>query len=146
MAATLKHMNWTVSFTPAGGAATPILGVTDVQIDPQGNLLKLSGDGDRFNTTVVKDFEDPMVTIQSNNTAQYAALTTGTVGVLTCTHLDAINQSVGVGQFAIRYVLSNSVINKNSRGGAHRAFGKGSLSFDSYSSDGTTNPLAITVL
>ena len=78
MPATKRFMNWTgVAFTPSGGTATPITGVTSVAIDTGGSLAKFSGDGDRYNTTVVNDFNEPVVTVQA---ADLAAVRANPVG------------------------------------------------------------------
>ena len=62
MSATKRFMNWTgVTFTPVGGSATTITGVTSVAIDSGGSLARFSGDGDRYVTTMVNDFNEPIV-------------------------------------------------------------------------------------
>ena len=92
MSSTRRFMNWTgVTFTPTNGAPTSITGVTSIQIDSGGNLLKFSGDGDRFSTTVVNDFNDPSVTVHSADLAAVLAFPVGTVGTFIATHNDAKN-------------------------------------------------------
>ena len=136
-------MNWTgVSFTPVGGSATPITGVTSVAIDGGGSLLKFAGDGDRYNTTVVNDFNEPTVTVQAADLAAIRAYPVGTVGTFVATHDDARN---GVGTGAITYTLANAVIAANPIKGSHRQFGQGTLTLVAFSSDGVTNPLSTTI-
>ena len=140
MATTKRFMNWTgVTFTPLNGAPTAITGVTSIVIDAGGNLLKFSGDGDRYNTTVVNDFNEPTVTVHSADLAAVRAFPVGTVGTFTATHNDAKN---GVGSGAVTYTLSNAVIASNPIHGAHRQFGQGTLTLTAYSPDGVTNPLS----
>jgi hypothetical protein len=135
-------MNWTgVTFTPTNGAPTSITGVTSIQIDSGGNLLKFSGDGDRFSTTVVNDFNDPSVTVHSADLAAVLAFPVGTVGTFIATHNDAKN---GAGTGAVTYVLTNAVISSNPIHGSHRQFGQGVLTLAAYSADGVTNPLSTT--
>jgi hypothetical protein len=143
MSATKRFMNWTaVSFTPNGGSATPIGGVTSVTIDSGGSLAKFAGDGDRYNTTVINDMNDPVVTVHAADLAAIRANPVGTVGTFTATHNDARN---GTGTGAVTYTLSNAVVASNSIEGAHRRFGQGTLTITAFSSDGVTNPLSTTI-
>jgi hypothetical protein len=136
-------MNWTgVSFTPTGGPATTITGVTSISIDAGGNLVKFSGDGDRYNTTVVNDHNDPVITVQAADLAAIRANPAGTVGTFTATHNDARN---GASTGATTYTLSNAVIATNPIQGAHRQFGQGTLAITAFSTDGVTNPLSTSV-
>ena len=140
MAATKRFMNWTgVTFTPQGGPTTAISGVTSVQIDTGGTLLKFSGDGDRYHTTVVNDHSEPTVTVHSADLAAVRAFPVGTVGTFTATHNDARN---GAGSGAVTYTLSNAVIASTPIQGSHRQFGQGTLTMTAFSADGVTNPLA----
>jgi hypothetical protein len=133
-------MNWTgVTFTPFNGTATAITGVTGVAIDSGGSLAKFSGDGDRYSTTVVNDYNEPTVTVQAADLAAIRANPAGTAGTFSATHNDARN---GIGTGAITYTLTNAVIATNSIRGSHRQFGQGTLTLTSYSSDGVTNPLS----
>jgi hypothetical protein len=126
---TKRYMNWTgVSFTPQGGTLTAITGVSTVAIDNGGSLIKFSGDGDRFNTTV--------------DLAIVNTWPVGTVGTVVATHNDAKN---GVGTGAITYTLTNAVLSKRPLSGAHRQFGQGTITFECFSSDGVTNPLSTTI-
>jgi hypothetical protein len=140
MTATKRFMNWTgVSFTPLSGTPTAISGVTSIVIDAGGSLLKFSGDGDRYNTTVVNDFNEPTVRVHSADLAAVHAFPVGTVGTFTATHNDARN---GVGTGAITYTLSNAVIASTPIEGSHRQFGHGTLTLSAFSPDGVTNPLS----
>lgn len=142
MSATKRFMNWTgVTFTPANGSPIAITGVSSIQIDTGGSLLKFSGDGDRYNTTVVNDFNEPQVTVQAADLAAIQSCPVGTVGIFTAIHNDAKN---GTGSGAITYILNNAVVAKNPFGGSHRQYGSGTLSLTSFSADGVTNPLSST--
>jgi hypothetical protein len=143
MSATKRFMNWTgIAFTPVGGPATTITGVTSVAIDSGGSLARFSGDGDRFVTTMVNDFNEPSVTVQSADLAALRANPVGTVGTLTATHNDAKN---GSGSGAVTYTLANAVVSACQVHGSHRQFGQGSLTFGAFSSDGVTNPLSTSI-
>jgi hypothetical protein len=140
MPATKRFMNWTgVSFTPTGGTATTITGVSSVAIDTGGSLLRFSGDGDRYSTTVVNDYNEPVVTVHAADLAGIRANPVGTVGTFTAIHNDAKN---GTGTGAITYTLTNAIIATNPVQGSHRQFGQGTLTITAYSSDGITNPLS----
>ena len=141
MAATKRFMNWTgVTFTPLNGSPMSITGVTSIQIESGGSLLKFSGDGDRYSSTVVNDFNDPIVTVHSADLAAINTFPVGTAGTFTATHNDAKN---GVGTGAITYTLTNAVVASNPIHGAHRQFGQGTLTLTAYALDGVTNPLSI---
>lgn len=138
-----RFMNWSgVNFTPTGGAPTVISGVTSVTIESGGNLAKFSGDGDRYPTLVVNDFNEPTVTVQSADLAALRSNPVGTVGTLTATHNDARS---GVGSGAITYTLANAVVASVQVGGAHRHFGQGTATFVAFSADGLTNPLSTSI-
>ncbi len=82
MSATKRFMNWSgVTFTPVGGQPTIISGVTSVAIESGGSLARFAGDGDRYITTMVNDFNEPTVTIQAADLASLRANPVGTVGV-----------------------------------------------------------------
>lgn len=143
MTATKRFINWSgVTFTPVGGQPTAIGGVTSVAIESGGSLAKFAGDGDRYVTTMVNDFNEPTVTIQAADLASLRANPVGTVGTLTATHNDARN---GTGPGAITYTMSNAVVASCQVKGAHRQFGQGSITFAAFSTDGVTNPLATSI-
>ena len=143
MSATKRLLNWTgVTFTPVGGSPTVITGVTSVSIDSGGSLLKFAGDGDRYSTTVVNDFNDPTITVNAADLAAIRANPVGTVGTFTATHNDAKN---GTGSGSITYTLSNAVVAQTNVKGSHRQFGQGTLVLSAFSSDGVTNPLSLSV-
>ena len=143
MSATKRFMNWSgVAFAPFGGSAIPITGVTSVEIDTGGSLVKFSGDGDRFHTVVVNDVSDPTITVHAADLAALRANPAGTVGTFTATFNDARN---GSGSGAITYTLSNAVVASSNVRGQHRQFGQGTLVLTAFSADGVTNPLSTTL-
>lgn len=143
MSATKRFMNWSgVTFTPLNGSATNITGVTSVTIDSGGSLARFAGDGDRYVTTMVNDFNEPIVTIHSADLSALRANPVGTVGTFTATHNDAKN---GVGTGAVTYTLANAVISACQVQGAHRQFGQGTLTLGAFSSDGITNPISTSI-
>lgn len=147
MATTRRQMNWTgVGATPSGGSAVSITGVTSVSFDDGGSLAKFAGDGDRYFTTVVNDFNEPTCSITAADAAALRSIgAIGTVCAVTATHNDAKSLAV-TGSGAITYALANAVLATRTIGGSHRQFGSGTVTFEAYSSDGVTNPLTSTVL
>lgn len=138
MAASKRQMNWApVSFTPAGGTLSTATGVTNVAINMGGNLAKFSGDGDRFTTTVVNDYNDPSVTVTTADGAWLMGIGPGTRGSLVATHKDARGAAGG----NITFTLSNAVANSPTWGGQHRQYGSGTIDFHTESIDGVTSPI-----
>ncbi len=143
MSATKRFMNWTgVTFTPVNGSATAITGVTSVTIDSGGSIARFAGDGDRFVTTMVNDFNEPSVTIHAADLSALQANPIGTIGTFSATHNDAKN---GVGTGAVTYTLANAVVSACQVHGAHRQFGQGSMTLGAFSGDGVTNPLSTSI-
>lgn len=143
MAATKLQFNWApVTFTPAGGSLITFTKVTSVAFDKGGSLLGFSGDGDRYNTVLIADFADPGCSVTAGDIASLMSPVLGVAGVLSATHLDAKN---GAGSGAMVYQLNNAVPKNVSPGGSHRQYGTATLEFDSYSSDGSTSPLGVTI-
>ena len=139
MAATGRQINWTATgYTPSGGSVTTFTGVTNVDIDAGGQLLAFSGDTDKYATTKVNVMNEPKCTVQSGNPAQFIGLSSGTIGTFTATHKDARGATGG----DIVYTLINAVVASPQVGGAHAQFGQGSLTLESFSSDGVTSPLS----
>jgi hypothetical protein len=139
MAATKRQMNWApVGFTPTLGTLSTATGVTQVAISIGGSLVKFSGDGDRFPTTVVNDFNDPSMQITSADLNWLLSIPPGTRGVAVATHKDA-KLATGGGMV---YTLSNAICESPQAGGQHRQIGSGSITFFAESTDGTTNPLS----
>jgi hypothetical protein len=135
-------MNWTnVSFV-SGANTTNFTGVTSVSIDPKGSLAKFSGDNDRYQTTVVNDMNEPEITLECGDVGAVNSLSVGQVGTFSATLCDAVN---GTGAGAITYTMANAVVSKVGAGGKHRQYGMGQVTFEAYSSDGTTNPISTSI-
>ncbi len=111
-----------------------------MSIDSGGQLLKYAGDADKFPTTIINPGNEPVATVNSSNPAQFMSLASGTIGIFTATHLDAKLASGG----AIVYTMINAVVGAPNTKGAHAQWGTGSVTFEAFSSDGTTNPLSFT--
>jgi hypothetical protein len=139
--ATGLQLNWTaVGFTPSGGSLTTITRVTSVGIGTGGQLLPFSGDNDRFPTVIANVMNMPGASVTTGNIAQIMALSPGTRGTFTATHKDARGATNG----DIVYTLINAVVASPDANGPHGSYGSGTVSWQAFSSDGSTNPLSFT--
>lgn len=143
MAATKRQKDWaSVVWTPSTGLPVTITGVTNVSIALNGGLVKFSGDGDNFMTTVVADVSDPTITVTAADIIALNAISVGVrTGSFACTHKDAKAALGG----AITYTMSNARWMDVNSGGAHRQIGSGTVVVCGESSDGSTSPLAISL-
>lgn len=138
MAATKRQFNISpCTFTPTSGSAVTYTGVTGVSTDHGGSLAKFSGDGDRFNTTVINEFNDPGVTITCADYAALQSTPSGARGVLAYTYKDAKGATGG----ALTVSVSTAIVESVQFAGQHRQYASGSVSFATESSDGVTSPL-----
>jgi hypothetical protein len=143
---TKRHMNWQdVIFTDTASAATTITGVTSIDIDMQGSKKEFSGDADQFVTTLVHDFSNPQITVQSADLAAIQTMAPGLRGSFTATHLDAKNaDTASSGGYTV--AMTHCMVNNNPTGGKHREFGEGSFILTAESTDGTTSPISFSAL
>jgi hypothetical protein len=143
MPASGRFMNWTgVSFTPAGtGLAIPINEVTNVQTNDRVTLRGASGDADTAPSAKTLEYMDPQITITTEALALIATIPPGARGTLTYTHNDFYN---GSGTGAMIHVVSNAIRSDAPHGGAHRATGSSTLTFETFAPDGVSSPIAYT--
>lgn len=146
MATTGRHMNWTtVTFTPEGGSLVTLTGVQNVEIDPRGSIVTHSGDGDKFPTTKINDFQDPMITVTFRALTILNGLAVGTRGAFSAVHNDA-RYGVTAASGGYTVAMANAIIENKPSGGQHRQFGDGRLIMTAESTDGLTNPMTFTAL
>jgi hypothetical protein len=136
MAATKLQANW----TSVSHGGTAITRVQNVSFSQGGSLASYDADGDRFPTVIVNLLSKPKATLVSGDPAALMAISPGTVAAFSATHKDAKVAAGG----DILYVLANAVAENVDTSGAHAQFGSASISFQAFSSDGTTNPLSFT--
>lgn len=141
-----RQVNWQVNVTPQGGTATPWIEVTNVQLDRRGNALRGRGDAAFFNTSLKVVTSEPMVTITSEDENNQLIVVVGGSCSLTLIHIDAESNATGVGSDSISYVLANAKCSNHQVSGAHAQFGQLVSQFESFSSDGVTSPLTVSVL
>lgn len=136
MAATKLNANW----TSVAHGSTTLTKVTDITFSQGGKLQQFAGDNDRFNTVVVNLMSNPTASVTCHDIGTVMGLAPGTTASLTATHKDAKLASGG----DILYTLSNAVVENTTAKGPFGNFGSATTTFHSYSSDGSTNPLAFT--
>ncbi len=141
--ATKRFMNIvSCTFTPTGGSPTTITGITGLSIAENAELIRASGDGDYIDTLAVVPSISPSVVIETNEPALLKAVAAGTIGSLVFTLNDARNAAV-TGGGALIYTVSNAVFQPGTFAAHHRQFGTNTHTFGTFSSDGTTHPVAI---
>lgn len=138
-----RFMNWiNLTFTPTGGTAITILGVTNVAYDPQAKVITGAGDGDMGPTSINLTETDPKFTIDLEHLAIMRTLTPGLRGSFSGTFMDAEN---GVSSGAMIFTVANAIVENFTIGGKFRAYGSGSLHIRTWSPDGITPPVSIGV-
>jgi len=138
---TKRHMNWT---TTTYNSVT-ITGVSSIGFDFGGSTAKFAGDGDKFNTTIVNDFNEPKATLTTADIAAAIGFTPGLRSTFVSTLNDAKN-GVTASSGGRTFTLANAIVASNSATGAHRQFASASITFEAESTDGTTNPLTTSAL
>lgn len=146
MAATKRFINIsTCGFTPTGGSNIPLKGVTNVTENYNAQEVRGSGDGDFYDTFAGVVSANPSISLEMLNQAALDNITIapGAVGTLVYTLNDARNGSTAAGG-ALIYTLINAVYQGQAKTNGHRALGTASPTFNSFSTDGTTNPQSVT--
>jgi hypothetical protein len=139
MAATKRQFNISgVTFTPSGGSATTFTGVTSIPTDFGGTLAKFDGDGDRYVTTCINEFNDPSISIQCADMGAAMANLSGARGTLVYTYKDAKVATGG----ALTFTVTTAIVANVSVSQSHRQFGQATVTFGVESSDGATNPVS----
>lgn len=139
-AVTARYINCTsVGFTPTSGSLGSLTGITSVTVSKNATNVAFSGDNDRFSTFRANVMQDPSVSFQGGNVVALFALVAGVYGTVVWTICDAKN---GTGSGSATFTLINAMVDDSQFSGQHAQFMGGSLTFQSYSSDGSTNPLS----
>lgn len=141
-----RQINWSaVSFTPSGGVAVSMTNVQDVSIES--NAQSISGDGDAniYNTFLRVVKQSPSVSVTTQDGSLYNSIIVGAVGVWVGTHNDATNTTGGTGSGALTYTLNNAVVDHSNASGSHAQLGTRQFVFKSFSVDGVTSPLTMSI-
>lgn len=133
---TKAQINWTgVEF-----ASTAITRVTNASVGQGGSLIKFKGDTDLYPTIIANVDNEPHMSITTADVGTIQSIVPGTTGTLTATLNDAKGASGG----AVVFTLSNAVFENADTQAQHAQFGSVTGTWQGYSSDGSTNPMAIT--
>lgn len=136
MAATKRQFNWgTVTY-----ASTTITGIQSIDVDPQAQLAKFSGDGDLGPTTIVGEFIDNLITVVAGDILAIRTIAPFTRGAFSAVHKDAKGAAGG----ALTYTVASGqgIVANNPTSGGHKAFGSGRLIIAAEWADSTTNPVS----
>jgi hypothetical protein len=137
MSATKANINWTsVSFD-----STTITRVTNASFGQGGNLIKFKGDTDQYPTIIAAIDQEPHASITTADIG--TVMSTFTPG-LTSTLVAYLNDAKGQSGGGVIFTLSNAVFENADAQAQHAQFGSVTGTWQAYSSDGATAPLAIT--
>lgn len=136
MAATGLQMNW-ASVTHGN---TSITKVTDVTFTQAIQLTDFFGDTNIYSMVVAAHSGKISATVSSGDESKLMGIAPGTVATLSATHKDALKAASG----DVVYSLSNAVAGQCNASGAYGQYGKSQITFQAFSSDGSTNPLSFT--
>jgi hypothetical protein len=141
MAVNKRKINFTtVGFTPTGGSLQSITAVQSIQHDEQASTIASKGDNEIRPTHRAVINADHNVTITHQDHTAHQAVTLGAAGALTYKIKDGNGDNTG----DVTATLSNAVCVNKSRSHQHAAYASLTLGFESYSSDGSTSPMAYT--
>lgn len=143
---TNRYMNssgW--GFTPTGGTATSLLGITSCSYEEGISIKKASADFDTYPTVAVRDYAEPKINLETLDAQVLSSVIGGAFGVLVGTLRDAYNGAT-TGGGAKLLTFSNAFIESRGWSAPYREFAKQQLSFGAISTDGATSPLAITAV
>ncbi len=132
-----------VGWTPQSSSRSVINHITQSAVDRAIRNIAFSGDGDVFPSFRTNVAGDPSVSFQGGNVGRFLAIAQGQKGTVDWTIGDAAN---GAHVGAIKYTLINALLGSNSSSQANQQFGGATATFESFSSDGVTNPLSYTYL
>ena len=141
MSISRANINWTaVAFTPASASAIPITRVTAGMFGQGGQLIKFKGDTDQYPTIIAAPTVEPNASFTTADVGTMMGFAPGTGGSLAATLNDA---KAAVGG-AVNFTLSNAVFETASATAQHAHFATVTGTWQAFSSDGVTNPLAFT--
>lgn len=130
------------TFTPTGGSAISITGITSINVAQNPEEVRMSGDADLFDTFAGLVSLNPNVKISTNKPNLLDAVAPGAYGVLTWTRNDAVNGAVTAGGAKI-YTVSGAYYFPQGTDAPHRQGATTDFEFHTLSTDGTTNPVAV---
>jgi hypothetical protein len=135
MSISKAQINWTsVNF-----ASTAITRVTNASVGQGGSLIKFKGDTDVYPTIIAAVDVEPHMSVTTSDVGTMMGFGPGTVGTLTA----SLNDAKGVANGGVAFTLSNAVFENADTQAQHAQFGSVTGTWQAFSSDGSTNPLAL---
>jgi hypothetical protein len=136
MSATKANINWTsVSFN-----SVTLTRITNASFGQGGQLLKFKGDVDQYPTVIANVHNEPHASITTADVGTVmSSFTPGLTSTLTASMNDAKLATGG----GVVFTLSNAVFENAESQGQHAQFGSVTGTWQAYSTDGATAPLAI---
>jgi hypothetical protein len=135
MSATRAQINWaSVTF-----GTSSITRINTGGFGLGGKLLKYKGDTDMYSTIIANVDNEPHASFTTADVGTLMGIVPGTTNTLTATLSDAKGQVGG----AVVFTMSNAVFENADTQAQHAQFGTVTGTWQAYSSDGTTNPLAL---
>lgn len=146
MAATNRYMNvGPVQWTPTSGTLVTVSGIKSAQVNDGFETLLESADYDLYHTVGGVTMTAPTITLRSIDAFSLAATVGGQTGEIDITFRDFYNGATASGG-AKKVAMIPSFLGQRSRDAEYRQLATQSLTFMSVSTDGATNPIAITAL
>jgi len=119
--------------------------VQEVAFSEQNAVLNGSGDNALYDTATDVVGIRRMCRISTEDLADMNAFDTGDEGTLVSIHKAQGNNAGTAEAGDLTFTLSNAVCTSKGQSGRHRQWGQATAEFQAYSSDGATDPLAVTV-
>ena len=135
--ATKANINWTsVSFN-----SVTLTRITNASFGQGGNLIKFKGDTDQYPTIIAAVDQEPHASI---TTADVGGVMSSFTPGLTSTLVAYLNDAKLVSNGGVIFTMSNAVFENADAQAQHAQFGSVTGTWQAFSSDGSTAPLAIT--
>jgi hypothetical protein len=130
-------------FTPAGGALTPIPGLTSCSYTKNPKTLMIDGDLDMYDTAGAIVGFKPQFKIATNKPGILDTISGP--GEFSIERWDVENGGAAGGG-GVSYTVANAIFVPDDQSNAQRAEGTGSATIMFISPDGVTNPVAVAAL
>lgn len=130
------------TWTPSGGSVVNLTEITEADVDRGGEMKPWYADGATFAKAMKQVRLTRSLTLMGGNLAQLSAIPSNTPGTLVVV-INDLNNGTSTG--AMTLTLSNAVLANNPFKGQQSEYGTGSITFNAFSTDGTTDPLVITL-
>jgi hypothetical protein len=137
------YMNWTgVTVTPLGGSAMPLKEITDIDVDRSSEMKRWYADAAKFPLALSARNKTRKITIRGGAINLLSAIPEDTP----CTVVGILNDlNNGITTGALTITCINAIVASNPFKGKNNDFGTGDLTFEAFSTDGTTDPLTIAI-